>query len=151
MNSRIDAGDDEEQWSEAEIRHFMEEAIPFNRLLNMELVALRPQTVLRIPFVDALVGDAQLPALHGGVISTLLDTVCGAAAFASIPRGYRVSTIDLGVDYVRPALLRDLIGKAWVVRSGNRVILSHGEVFTAGDEENALATGRAVYSVHRPR
>lgn len=147
-------GESEEQandlWPIDAIRKLMETGIPFNRLLQMELVELRPKAIVRIPYVETLVGDAMRPALHGGVLSALLDTACGAAAFGAIPNGYRVSTIDLSIDYVRPAPLADLVGTAWVVRSGNRVVLAHGEIHSVNDPR-ALATGRAVYSVHQPR
>lgn len=139
-----------ELWPVEVIRNLMETAIPFNQLLRMELVELRPKAILRVPFVDNLVGDAMRPALHGGVLSALLDTACGAAAFGAIPNGYRVSTIDLSIDYVRPAPLADLLATAWVVRSGNRVVLAHCEIHAEGDPQ-ALATGRAAYSVHQPR
>jgi len=87
----------------ARIIRFMEEDIPFNKLLGMrcsELVQGRAR--IDIPAREEFTGDPARPALHGGIISTLADTVGGLAVFSMITPMDRCSTIDLRVDYLRP-------------------------------------------------
>ena len=63
-----------------DIRRFMEEHVPFNRHLGIQVDELR-QGFARffIPFRNEFIGDKRRPALHGGIISALIDT-CGGAA-----------------------------------------------------------------------
>lgn len=60
--------------------------------------------------------------LHGGVISGMMDEVVGIAVF-SLGREHFFSTVNLSVDFLRPAKLNDTISvKAKVKRNGNRII-----------------------------
>lgn len=137
-------------WSLEQVTRFMEVEIPFNRWLGMEVVPDDEAFVLRIPFRPELVGDRARPALHGGVVSTLIDTAGGGAAFLAVDEGQRVSTVDLVVDYLRPAPLVALVARARAVRKGNRVVLCSVEVTAEGQGE-VLALGRAVYNIHGAR
>jgi uncharacterized protein (TIGR00369 family) len=136
--------------------HFLEEQIPFNRLLGIRARHLHPGTcVLVLPWSDDLIGDPTRPAVHGGVLSTLIDTAGGAACFSMLTsRSDRVSTVDLRVDYLRPAPAADLMCTAQVVRMGNKVAVTRMEVRSSMgaqtlEEAPALATGTAVYNVVR--
>ena len=136
----------------------MEELIPFNRFLGIRCEEVREGYArLRIPFRAELVGGPMRPALHGGVLSTLADTAGGAAVWTGLrdARG-RVSTIDLRIDYLRPARLADLVCEATVVRQGNRVGVADMRLYhppaapPAGEPEQApdtIATGKGVYNV----
>ena len=94
----------------AVIRQFMEEGIPFNRVLGMRVAELSEGFArVEIPFRPELIGDPFRPAIHGGVLSTLLDACGGAAAFTMITPPETVSTIDLRVDYLRPGEQKTLV------------------------------------------
>lgn len=140
---------------------FMEQQIPFNKLLGMRVDLLQPgECVLRIPWVDGLIGDPSRPAVHGGVISALADTAGGAACFSMLsnPKD-RVSTVDLRVDYLRPGPSMDLLCHAKTIRMGNKVAVARMEVFAGSlpdaeamrqiDTGEAIATAQAVYNVVR--
>src|SRR5688500_2922387 len=91
------------------IRQFFDEAIPFNRYVGLRLISLeRGKVTARLPFKPELVGDPMRPALHGGVISMLADTVGGGAVWTLTRAGDKVATIDLRVDYLRPGRLTEL-------------------------------------------
>lgn len=131
------------------LTHVMEELIPFNRFLGVKVTGLKKGFArLEVPFRDELVGDPLRPALHGGVISALADTAGGAAVWADLAdeRG-RVSTIDLRIDYLRPARLVTLVAEARVVRLGNRVGVADVRVFNADAEDETIATGKGVYNI----
>ena len=133
------------------LRQVMEEVIPFNRFLGVKLVAIRKGFVrLEIPFRDELVGDPMRPALHGGVLSALGDAAGGAAVWAGIADdNARISTIDLRIDYLRPARLTTLVAGATVVRVGNRVGVADVRIFNAdeADVADTVATVKAVYNI----
>lgn len=131
------------------LRHVMEELIPFNRYLGMKLVAVSQGFVrLEVPFRPELVGDPFRPALHGGVLSALADTAGGAAMWSGLEDDRaRVSTIDLRVDYLRPARLVTVAAEATVVRLGNRVGVVEVRMFNTDAEVDTIATGKGVYNI----
>ncbi len=126
----------------------MEEHVPFNRLLGMKgESAGNGKCVLTLPVRADFVGDPRRPALHGGVVSSLIDTAGGLAAWSALAAGESVSTVDLRVDYLEPAGLgHPLRAEAELMRKGNRVC----HVRIAVTQGSVLvAEGRGVYNIHR--
>jgi uncharacterized protein (TIGR00369 family) len=118
----------------------------------MDLADLARFMETGIPFRDELVGDPFRPALHGGVLSALADTAGGAAVWGSVPDPHsRISTIDLRIDYLRPARLEAIVADARVVRLGNRVGVVEVRMFHDATADVTFATGKAVYNVSPPK
>ena len=130
-------------------REICEEGIPFNRFLGIRVGLLeKGHARLTLPYRDEFIGDPRRPALHGGVISTLVDMAGGAAAWSELNEGDRLSTVDLLVDYLLPASKDTLEADARVIRIGNRVAVVQVSVTQHGRRE-VIAQGRAVYNVQR--
>ena len=127
---------------------FWEQRIPFNVFLGMRVTHFDDGVAeMIIPVRPELTGDPDRPALHGGVVSTLADTVGGLAVFTQIGRDRIASTLDLRVDYLRPgAVDRDIHARATVVRAGNRVAATHTVIFQ-DNVDKPIATANAVYNV----
>jgi uncharacterized protein (TIGR00369 family) len=127
-----------------------EEYIPFNRFLGLRCLEISESGVrVELPYRPELIGNPEIPALHGGAISSTLDTTGGLAVWSRAQPKDRVSTIDLRVDYLRPGRPENLIAVARVVRLGNRVGVAELRAFHADDEERPVAAGMGVYSVKR--
>ncbi|MFT5434280.1 MAG: hypothetical protein ACI9OJ_004993 [Myxococcota bacterium] len=140
------------------VTRFMDELVAFNKHLGITVYHLTSgHCVLRLPPAPFLTGDPMRPAIHGGVLSTLIDTAGGAACFTRAESNDRLSTVDMRVDYLRPGPCGiELWCEGTVVRMGNRVAVARMEVFAAESfaqrEVGApIATGQAVYSVVRAR
>ena len=134
----------------ADILRIMEEHVPFNRVLGIRgESAGGGRCVMVLPVRPEFVGDPRRPALHGGVLSALIDTAGGVAAWTALGPGESVSTVDLRVDYLEPAGLGGpLRAEAELVRKGNRVC----HVRIALTQDGVLvAEGRGVYNIHRGR
>jgi uncharacterized protein (TIGR00369 family) len=131
-----------------QILRIMEEAIPFNRLLGIRgESAGEGRGVLVLPVRPEFVGDPRRPALHGGVLSALIDTAGGVAAWTALGDHETISTVDLRIDYLEPAGLdAPLRAEAELVRKGNRVCHVRIALTQAGV---LVAEGRAVYNIHR--
>jgi uncharacterized protein (TIGR00369 family) len=133
-----------------EFLRFFEEVIPFNKFLGVKIVRAEDGFVrLEVPFRSEFIGDPMRPALHGGVISTLIDACGGFAVWTKISMEDRVSTIDLRVDYLSPGAPENVIVEAQVVRVGNRVGVVDARCFQPSDEQRTVATGKAVYNIKR--
>ena len=134
----------------AELVEFIEKLIPFNRFLGMHIAeAIDGFVRLELPYRPEFIGDAARPALHGGVISTLIDTAGGFAVWTKIQLEDRVSTIDLRVDYLAPGAPELLIADATVVRVGNRVGVVDVRCFQPSAPARVVATGKGVYNIKR--
>mgnify|MGYP000871413292 CR=1 FL=1 len=87
-------------------RH-MTTAVPQAAALGIELVSLDgPRGSMRVPWREDLVGDPERQVIAGGVVTTLLDHVCGLAIKSASPDGQATATLDLRIDYMRPAAPR---------------------------------------------
>ncbi|MBT6179648.1 MAG: hotdog fold thioesterase [Deltaproteobacteria bacterium] len=140
----------------SKLKMLMEEEVPFNKHLQMKLESIREgYCLVRIPWATHLTGDASRPAVHGGVLATLLDAAGGAACWSLLENeSDRLSTVDLRIDYLRPGPAQAMICEAKVVRMGNKVCVARMEIFSEGDDPNEIgpiATGQGVYNVAKPK
>jgi len=128
----------------------LQEFIPFNKFLGITVEDAREGYArLVLPFRPELIGDASRPALHGGVISTLIDTAGGFAVWTQLRLEDRVSTIDLRVDYLAPGAADALVAEASVVRVGNRVGVVDVRCWQPSALTRTVATGKGVYNIKR--
>lgn len=128
-----------------QIRDFFEEKIAFDKHLGIRLEEIEcGRALLRLPFRPEFVGDPFRPALHGGIIATMVDVAAGVASLSTLPYGSLCSTVDMRVDYLLPGQPQDLLAEAVVVRSGNRVAVVNVDI---RQDEAHIASGRAVYNL----
>lgn len=90
------------------------ETIPHFKQLDMRIIALHhSHGQMQVSCTDSLVGNPKTGVIHGGVVTTLLDTLSGLVVMASVPENTSLATLDLRIDYLRPALSqKDLFGSA---------------------------------------
>ncbi|GGG77106.1 thioesterase [Salipiger pallidus] len=90
-------------------RQFIE-LIPQARALGMDILQIEDGVaVIRMPYDPALVGDPDTGVIHGGAVSTLMDTCGGAATMAHPTSPGGTATISLRIDYLRGAKPGDAI------------------------------------------
>lgn len=78
--------------------------VPHNRALGMEVLEIEAdRVIMRLPYNPDLVGNPDTGVLHGGPVFALMDVCCGAAAFATVPTTAPIATLDLRIDYLKPA------------------------------------------------
>jgi uncharacterized protein (TIGR00369 family) len=88
---------------------------------------------------------AQGAVAHGGVVAALVDIAAHAALHAKL--GHGIPTIDMRIDYLRPATL-PLTARATVRRSGQNIGCADVEVMDCDRTLSAL--GRAVFLTRAP-
>lgn len=143
----------------AGLRSMFEDKIVFNTVLGLKITSLKPERVVgRIDMKPELVGHYAYNRIHGGVVSAGLDAMAGLAVMAAIgarhmdeapqqrlQRFAKLGTIDLRVDYLRPAIGEHFELRAEVLRLGSRVASTRMEMVDA--EGKLLSTGAGAYIV----
>jgi uncharacterized protein (TIGR00369 family) len=123
--------------------HLRVDGSPFHRLIGVEMVRSEDGAVeMRLPWRDELGRADDSDWFHGGVISALIDIAGDYAIASKLGRG--VPTIDLRVDYLRPARRGDLRALARAVKVGRTVGVADVELRDANDA--VVAIGRCAYS-----
>jgi uncharacterized protein (TIGR00369 family) len=80
------------------------EAVPHVRACGMVLECLDSRHArVRLPYRDAWLGDRERGLIHTGILTTVVDTVSGLSVYLAIKRFGRIATLDLRMDYLRPA------------------------------------------------
>jgi len=119
---------------------------PFIHLMKMRAVSLdreRQQVVLDIPLAPEFERHPGTGQFHGGAIASLID-VAGDFALV-ILLGGGVPTINLRVDYLRPAGGNRLRACASVRRAGRTIGVVDIDVMD--DSDRLVAIGRGCYSM----
>ena len=125
------------------VRGWLEHS-PFAGHLGIELVSLGDgEAELRLPFRPELatMGDV----VHGGAVSSLIDTAAAAAAVAAV-EGEELTggtTVDISVSLVGAAHGSDLTAHAGVIRSGRAITFCEVEV--TGEDDRPIAKGLVTY------
>lgn len=100
---------------------------------------------LRVPWREDLVGDPDTGVLAGGLVTTLLDHVGGLATWVALGRFETIATLDLRVDYMRPAEpRRDLIAEARCFRLTRSIAFVRAWAFE-DEAANPVAAAQAAY------
>ncbi|KQT08980.1 thioesterase family protein [Ramlibacter sp. Leaf400] len=141
------------------LKAIFEDRITFNRVLGLTITQLHPERVEgRITMKKDLVGHFLHERMHGGAMAAGLDAMGGLACMAAIGarhmdepplarlhRFSKLGTIDLRIDYLRPAVGEHFELRAEVLRLGSRVASTRMEFL--GADGKLLCTGAAAYIV----
>ncbi len=96
--------------------------------IGASLVAVREGEVeIALPYSAAL--TQQHGFVHGGVVTTIVDSACGFAALSMMPAEAAVLTIEFKVNLLSPAKGERLRAVGRVVRPGRTLMVCIGEVF----------------------
>lgn len=82
---------------------------------------------LELPFRDEL--TQQDGYIHAGVVTTLLDSACGYAAYTLMPAGSRVLSVEFKVNLLAPAKGEKIVARAEVKRFGRTLTVCSADAF----------------------
>lgn len=119
-------------------------AVPHNHDLGMVIESLgSAAAVMRLPYRDLLLGDAQRGWVYSSVLYSLADAASGMAAFCALGELASIATLDLRIDYMRPTPAgHDLLARAVCYRLARQVAFTRCTLHLADDDEIcAIATG----------
>lgn len=123
-----------------------EQAVPHNRALGLRLVGVEhARSHYLLPYAAHLVGNPETGVLHGGAISAAMDAACGAAVFQALPKPMVIATLDLRIDYLKPATPgRDVTFRAHCYKVTRSVAFVRGVAFH-DDEADPIASGTGSF------
>jgi len=118
---------------------------PFHHWLGVSVTsAQKGRVVLSIPPNPEFVGNPFIPAVHGGIVAALIDLAGGAALFVELK--FPTPTIDMRVDYLRPAIAGKRLDAEARVKSLGKTV-GFVDVDVTDEDGRLVATGRCTYSV----
>lgn len=128
-------------------RQFIE-AIPHSRALGMRLREMGDgEATIDMPYDEKLVGDPETGVIHGGAVSALMDTCCGAAVMCHPDNRGGTATIDLRIDYMRAATPGQRIKAHAVCYHVTRTVAFVRATATDDDTENPVAAATGAFTV----
>jgi len=125
-------------------------ALPDARALGLSIVSVgRGEAEIAMPYDDKLIGDPETGVIHGGAVSALMDTCCGAAVIAHPEATPLTATLDLRIDYMRAATPGQTItAKATCYHVTRRIAFVRAVAMDA-DRDNPVASATAAFTVER--
>ncbi len=130
----------------------MAEGTPQAAALGFELVSVEAGVAsMAVPWRADLVGDPATGVMAGGVITTLLDHVCGLSVSSLVATEFALATLDLRIDYMRAAEPgRTVIALARCYKVTRSIAFVRASAFE-DDEADPVATAQAAFAFTGPR
>lgn len=120
---------------------------PYHQWLGLQVQAVGEGSIeLSATWREEWVVNFEGGYTHGGILAALVDLTADWALVSRTGKG--VPTIDLRVDYHRPAK-GDLRAKGTVIKFGKQFSVAEAQVFDG--EGNLVASGRGVYATPAPK
>ncbi len=107
------------------------------QVLGLSVHAIDSQRLtLRLPYSRQIIGNPETGVIHGGAITTLMDTTCGISTICVLPDFEICPTLDLRIDYMRPAEPhKDVFGVAECYRVTANIIFTRGYAYQDDPEQ----------------
>ena len=126
----------------------MMRASPYAATLGAEVTELeRGRALLRLPYGRNFIGDPATGVIAGGVVTALLDQACGYAVWASLESFTSIATLDLRIDYMRPARPGEALqARAECYKLGRSIAFVRGLAFEL-DPDDPVAAAQGTFVI----
>ena len=126
--------------------------VPHAKAVGLSIVSVeRGAAVLKLPYDDKLVGNPDTGVVHGGVITTLLDNGGGASVMTALDELRAVATLDLRIDYMKPATPgRDIVGYCHCHKVTRHIAFVRGTAYHETPDD-PIATAAMTFMVGASR
>lgn len=76
--------------------------------------------------------------LHAGIVTTLMDSACGYAAYTLMPADSRVLSVEFKVNFLNPARGERFRAEGRVIKSGRTISVCEGKLFALQNRQETL-------------
>lgn len=128
------------------------EHVPHARALGMVIVnAKKGEAWLSVPYDKKFIGNTETGVIHGGVITAMLDNACGVAVQLALPERTSIATLDLRIDYMKPATPGEaLTGHAHCYKVTRNIAFVRGTAYhTDPNDPIAACVGTFMLAANR--
>ena len=106
--------------------------------------------ILKLPYREDLISDPQTRVIASGVVTALLDNGCGMAVWDRLNAFKPIATLDLRIDYMRPALPgKDLLVTALCYKLTRSIGFVRGFAYDASPDD-PVAAAQAAFVISSP-
>ena len=127
------------------------QSLPHAQSLGMIVAEMAEgSATIIMPYDPRLIGDPATGVLHGGAISALMDTASGAAVMCHPSAPAATATLDLRIDYMRPATPGQAITARAICHHVTRTVAFVRVTATDADESRPVAMGTGTFTLERP-
>ncbi len=132
------------------MRQLMGEHIPHMAALGLELLSMdETGAVGKLPHREEFVGDPETGIVHGGVVTSLLDSLSGMCILPILGATVRTATLDLRIDYLKPAAPRqEIFAKVQCYRTTQNIAFTRGMAYQ-GDIDDPIAHAAGSFMLTR--
>jgi len=125
---------------------FILAGVPHAAALEMTIIDVKPgEAVCKVPYAEHLIGNPDTRVIHGGVITSLLDNACGIAVGSKTMLQGQIATLDLRIDYMKPATPdRDIFAFAECFKVTKNIAFVRGLAYHT-DRADPIATCAAAF------
>ncbi len=130
----------------AMFQRLFSDTIPQNKALGLQVVAVRKGVAtMRLEWQPHLVGNPETGVLFGGALTTMIDACCGMAVATMLSEPSPFATLDLRIDYIKPATPRQaVIAEATCFKLTNNVAFTRA-VAHHGDSDDPIASSAGTF------
>lgn len=119
---------------------------PYARFIGLRAELAGDEMTAILPFAPHIVGNTFLPALHGGVVGAMMEMTALAQLALAQNSSSPAKTIDITIEYLRPARALTTYARADVRKVGRRVANVHVEAWQE-ERHNPVAALRGHFLV----
>ena len=123
--------------------------LPFSKALNMRVDEIREsRAVMSVPYDLLIIGNPATGVIHGGAVTALMDTCCGLAVLSHPAVNTSMATLNMKVDYMRPANPGQQISAEAECYNVTRTVAFVRAIAFDEDKNRPVATANAIFTLN---
>ncbi len=122
------------------------EMIPYLQFLGVSALTASGELVGKMAYSDPLIGNANLPALHGGAIGALLESTAVLQTLWESETIALPKIVTITIDFLRSGRPVDTFAAGHITKEGRRVVNVGVEAWQE-DRKRPIARANAIFLI----